>query len=456
MKIKYRITLLFTIIVLAILAVLCSAIYYSSELTREKNFKNRLRNRALTVAKYLIEVTDKDQELMKKIEENTVFSLQRKCVIVYNYLNQPIYNQFDDPDDSIVVTKDMVDRARIDGEYFSKAGQRDVLSTQYIDRFNRYIIVVAAYDEEGIDTIARLKGILWFSFFGGILITLITGYYFSHRLVRPIITIIDEVKDISSHSLTKRIQAGEQQDELNQLAATFNQLLDRMQQSFEIQRRFISNASHEFSTPLTAISSQIEIALQNERSVPEYKDVLESVYSDVFQMGQLTKGLLEIAKTGSGGAIELNEVRIDEVLLRIAGDVKRIHPSYTVHLNFDEFPDSEEAFLVYGNTDLLYSAIRNIVANACKFSHTGEANVHLLINEKVTIKVQDEGIGIPPEEMAGIFQPFYRADNAKDKKGFGLGLALANRIIRLHKGKIMVESAPGKGTTFFIVLEKAF
>ncbi len=115
---------------------------------------------------------------------------------------------------------------------------------------------------------------------------------------------------------------------MSQLANTFNELLARLQESFAIQRRFISNASHELSTPLTSVSSQVEVVLQKERSAEEYKQVLFSVREDVQQMRQLTKSLLEIAKTGSQGGIELNEVRIDEVLLKVVGDVKKLSASY--------------------------------------------------------------------------------------------------------------------------------
>src|SRR4029077_10234326 len=128
---------------------------------------------------------------------------------------------------------------------------------------------------------------------------------------RPLSQIIHEVKEISTYNLSHRIQAGTGQDELSQLANTFNELLGRLQEFFAIQRRFISNASHELSTPLTSVSSQLEVTLQKERSIDEYKQVLWSISEDVQHMRQLTKSLLEIAKTGSQGGIELNEVRVD-------------------------------------------------------------------------------------------------------------------------------------------------
>ncbi len=142
------------------------------------------------------------------------------------------------------------------------------------------------------------------------------------------------MKDISSQNLSHRLEAGSGHDELHQLANTFNELLNRLQESFMIQRRFISNASHELSTPLTSISSQLEVTLHKDRDIEEYKQVMLSIREDVKQMQQLTKSLLEIAKTGSQGTIELVEVRIDEVMFKVMGDVQKISPDYKVELHF--------------------------------------------------------------------------------------------------------------------------
>nr|WP_246457055.1 HAMP domain-containing sensor histidine kinase [Flavihumibacter stibioxidans] len=282
---------------------------------------------------------------------------------------------------------------------------------------------------------------------------MLVGYLFSKQLVKPISSIIEEVNNISSHNLSHRIDAGSGQDELFQLANTFNDLLNRIQESFTIQRRFISNASHELSTPLTSISSQLEVTLHKNRSEEEYRKVLLSIQEDVQQMRQLTKSLLEIAKTGHQGSIELHEVRLDEVLLKITGAVQKLSPDYQVQLNFDELPEDESRCLVFGNADLLYSAISNIVENGCKYSpdHTSKVALRFTENELI-VDVLNQGDVIAQEEVEHIFQPFYRSPVNSHQKGFGLGLALAKRIIGLHKGHIEVKSGPVQGTLFRITL----
>ncbi len=121
----------------------------------------------------------------------------------------------------------------------------------------------------------------------------------------------------------------------------------------------------------------------------EYKGVIQSVHEDVRQMQQLTKSLLEIAKTGTQGSIELSEVRIDEVLLKVTADVQKNSDEYKVILQFGDFPDDERAFLVFGNSELLYSSLRNIADNGCKFSFDHHVMVNLLFeNDNVISTIQ--------------------------------------------------------------------
>ena len=135
------------------------------------------------------------------------------------------------------------------------------------------------------------------SFIGGTVIAFISGYIFSKILLRPVKKIADEVNIISAQSLAHRIKSGKADDEWSYLAKTLNDLLDRLQESFEIQRRFISSASHELSTPLTSISSQLEVSLQRNRAVEDYRLVMQSVYQDVRELSQTNTNFVGICNS---------------------------------------------------------------------------------------------------------------------------------------------------------------
>lgn len=459
MKIKFKITALFTLLVTAILLLLSFSIYYFTSLERLESFKKRLKGRANNNAQLFTYFGDSSTTMLRRLDSGSTNTLEDKSVVIYNYLNQPVYEFNARGVTTPAVNVPMMEKARLNGESYFRVINRDAIAFHHTDSMNRIVVVVAAYDSDGWNRLSQLQKLLMTSLLIGIATAALVGYLFSRQLLMPITQIIREVTDISSQSLSHRIEAGSGHDELHQLANTFNELLNRLQDSFMTQRRFISNASHELSTPLTSISSQLEVTLQKERSAEEYQQVMQSIHEDVQQMRQLTKSLLEIARTGSQGTIELNEVRIDEVLFKVMSDVRKISHAYEVELHFGDFPEDEKKFLVFGNNDLLYSSIKNFVENGCKYSPDHLSWVDLSFNEdQVIIQVKNHGNVIAEEEMDHIFQPFYRTNVATHVKGFGLGLALAKRIIGLHRGSINVQSDLNKGTIFTIQLPsvKAF
>ena len=360
MKIKNRITILFTAVVTLILLLLCFSIYYISGINRQEQFRERLKNRALTTVGLLIKVSGINKDLLRRIDEATQISLSQKSVIVYDYNGNAVYVYADENTIPIEATSDILKRVEKGNEYAFHEGKKYIVVIQYNDGAKKYIVLASAYDKDGYIVLQKLKIALLFSFFSGIIISFLSGIFFSNRLVYPIKKINADVKEISSQNLSRRIEVkGKTKDELNELSSTFNDLLNRLQESFNMQSRFIANASHELSTPLMSISSQLEITLQKERNIDEYKNVISSVFEDVQNLTQLTRSLLEIAKaSGTSKGSELTMIRVDEIMMKLPSDLRLINPQYHVKLNFENFPDDENLLMVFGNSDLLYSATK--------------------------------------------------------------------------------------------------
>jgi two-component system, OmpR family, sensor histidine kinase ArlS len=379
---------------------------------------------------------------------STVLMTQRS-LLIYGGQPEPVYTFFGSGAKSFKPSPEQLVLVRSKKTEFFKIGDMDAVGIFHEYAGKEIWVFYMGIDEDGKRRIDDLINILLSSLLAGVVITIVVGYLFSTQLVKPLNRIIREVNEVSFHNLSDRIYGGQGQDELSRLANTFNDLLERLQESFSIQKRFISNASHELSTPLTSISSQLQVTLNKERSSTEYQTVLYSIQEDVEQMRQLTKSLLEIAKTGFEGGLELSEVRIDEIMLKIVADVKKINAAYNVELEFGEFPDEDKSCLTYGNSDLLYSAVKNITENACKYSFDKQAYLYLrFANNEIIAEVKNHGDTISPEEMERIFHPFYRGRNAGEIRGFGLGLALSQRIVALHKGRVVVKSDKENGTVF--------
>jgi signal transduction histidine kinase len=398
-----------------------------------------------------------DPKLLQRIDAATTLALKNKSVQAFDYRNEKVYAYSEIKGDTIHVPIEMLNEARIKGSAYFTSNGKEAVAYHYADDNVRLVVVAAAWDQEGLKVQRQLFLILLFAFIGGTITAFGIGYFFSYRLLHPIRKITDEVNEITAQNFTRRIANNTAKDEWHYLADTLNKLLDRLQDSFELQQRFIANASHELSTPLTSISSQLEVSLQRNRGIEEYQLILESILQDVRHMNKLTQTLLEFAKAaGTSGGLEIHTLRIDEILMRLPADLAKINRSYSVHLSFDELPANEEDLHIYGNEELLFTAIKNIVNNACKYSSDHEALINLHVKSKnIVIQIKDNGIGIPEADLQKIFQPFYRVDESRHTEGFGLGLALANRIIKLHKGSVSADSSLNNGSTFTITIPVA-
>lgn len=453
MSIRFKIAMLFTFLVTALIAVAFITVDTWLVSKTKFQFQQRLKNRTIAIAR-LWSISDTlMQNVLNNIDSGSVASLKNKSVGVYDSSGKAYYQYADDPADIKKPDDLYFNKIKTKSELFFSMKEKDGYMLKYPGPRHTIIVTTIAFDEYRETVVKTLHRILWVIAVAGFFLSFVFGWLFSAYIIKPVSRIVKEVNQISSSNLSNRLSTGSTKDELSELAKTFNQLLARLEESFILQRRFISNASHELSTPLTSMSSQLQVALQKKRDGEEYEKIIQSVLVEVSEMQELTKSLLEIARTGSEGAIELNDVRVDEVLMKAVAAVKKAYHGYEVNVQFNEFPDEENKCIVPGNLDLLYTAFKNIIENGCKYSEDKKINIGLGFQHgKILLDFINKGDVMVEEEIDKIFQPFFRGSAAENKPGFGLGLPLTERIIKLHNGVLDVSSDPVKGTCFHIEL----
>jgi two-component system sensor histidine kinase ArlS len=453
MKLVYKINLLFAAIVSAIVLVIAFFIYTISRQTLQNDYRQRLKTRAARTAQLYTFFRSDTTNLLKSLDANAPPALFNKNINIYDEQLNILYEYHDEGTNKIIPLPEKISKAAEDGQVFYTIKGKEVCLFYHKDTLMNLIVLVAADNLAGKEYIRSLKKIFLLFIPGAVIIALAAGYLFSRSIIRPVKETISDVELITSQNLSHRLFEGDRKDELSQLNATFNDLLNRLEESFAIQRRFISNASHELSTPLTSVSSQIEVSLLQDRSPEEYRHVLKSVLDDVKELHQLTHNLLEIAKAGTDGGITLNKVRIDEVLIKVHSDFLRQHKDYRTELFFEELPENENECLVFGNYHLLHSAFKNLLENGCKYSPDASVKVNLSFRkQEVIITFKNNSDMLTNEEISKLFEPFYRGSNARGKQGTGLGLTLTKRIIGLHKGTLTVHSTSEQGTVLVIRL----
>ncbi len=452
MTIRTKIAVQFSIIVATILAIFSIAIYLISENYRQKEFYNSLRDRALTTSRLLIKEPQIDKQLLKVIDKNTLSSLYPAQVLVFNDSNQVAYYNYEA--DTIYYSPELLDRIRSQRYIETTFGDKQVVGTMYSDTSSKsYAVLAQAEDVYGKQKLENIKETMYVGYFSAILLTILLGFIFAGQSLKPISNINDEISQITATSLKRKLETGNNKDEIATLALNFNRMLSRLDKSFELQKSFVSNASHELRTPLAAVKSEIQVALQNERTPDEYKGILSTLLHDNDRLIKLTNSLLVLAKSEDDANFKLNPIRVDEVLFSVQDEILHLNPNFTVLIDFDEIPDDMNWVTVHGKVELLKTLFMNLVDNACKYSQNQQADIRIKANKgNCLISVSDTGIGIPNEELEHVFEPFYRTKNASTFKGSGIGLSICRRIVDLHQGKISVKSEISKGSLFVVVL----
>ena len=243
-------------------------------------------------------------------------------------------------------------------------------------------------------------------------------------------------------------------DEISQLAKSFNTLLERIEQAFETEKSFISNASHELRTPVTSIMGQIEVVLNKSRNEEEYISILKSVYEDTSQMANIINGFLELAEVNLvNDQIHMEPVRIDELIFSVMDDFEKKKPYYNISVEYFSDPENIAQLECIANSKLLRLMFSNLIDNACKYSGDKRAKVTIdFSKDSLTVSIVDFGIGIPREDLQNIFKPLYRGSNTSGKSGHGIGLSIVNRIAVLHSATIEIKSEVNLGTTIRVTL----
>jgi len=279
------------------------------------------------------------------------------------------------------------------------------------------------------------------------------GWFLADRALRPVEAIIQAAQRIAAGDLTQRIAVPSTLDEIGRLAATFNDMIARLEASFRQVRQFSADASHELRTPLTVIKGEAELALRRPRPAEDYKLVLESTLEEIDRMTQIVDELLFLSRTDLGEvAIESIPVRLDTLVEDIRRQTAVLGQEHGVQVTVG----SVDTAPVLGDELRLRELLLNLVDNAVKYSRPGGKVEIALVREGTAarLSVTDQGIGIAPEERGRIFNRFYRTDAARAhaKKGTGLGLSICKWIAEAHQGRIEVQSTVGQGSRFTVVL----
>lgn len=300
-----------------------------------------------------------------------------------------------------------------------------------------------------VDTLQQLRfdlfrtvAIAFFTFSVGV-------WLLSRQVLLPVKRVTRAASQVSGQDLSQRVPVPKTRDELSELSITLNKMLDRLQESFETQRRFTADASHELRTPVTAISGHVSYLLRRTKLTPEQIDSLTVIKRESERMTKLVNDLLELARADAGFSMDKQTVNLVEVVESVHMEIAPVAGNADITIS-----SSVSHLEVFGDEGRLKQVVLNLVQNAL---NAGSSRISISLSkehQEVVLEILDDGPGIPAEAIPHLFDRFYRVDGARSTRGngSGLGLAIVHWIVEHHDGQVEVNSKVGEGTAFTVRL----
>ncbi|MBF7091539.1 HAMP domain-containing histidine kinase [Flavobacterium sp. ALJ2] len=444
MKIRNRFTLISSI-TFSIVFIIASIITYLSFYSySEKIMYNELQKTCLLTGIFYLEKDElpENQHLIigQQFRENSLEMVTR----VYNKQNEIVYGE-KEHDKNITIER--LDYIRKNRKLSFKSNHHFYFGSYYRDNQGDFVVFVKKNDIEFKTITNRLLIIMVLVLLIGLILIYMVSRKLSNLAYSPIKNIVDQVNEIEASSLDRHIISPNTKDEIQELIETYNNLFKRLSDTFVIQKNFINYVSHEFKTPLTAISGNLEVFAQKERTSAEYKEMSEKVLENVYQIEDTLNTLMMLS--GLRDNTELNEVfRVDELVWDINDQLPDVYKLKDSQIQIAIEITNDKLLSIKGNSNEIKIALYNIIENAVKYSNGNPIKISLLQQEnQLKIIIEDHGTGISENDLKFIKQTFYRGKNVDDIKGSGVGLSLANIIFKQNNIHFTITSKKEEGTT---------
>lgn len=448
MKIKNRLSLYFALLGSGVLLVVLVAIYLSFYSYIRSDFFSHLNDRANVAAQLYLKADEITPDSLGKVRNRYLKNLPGEVVRLYDSRNTAAF--INDPKQHW--RRSTIESVRLHKylQYSDKENQ--VVGIYYKDNQGNFVILVSAQDIEGGQ---RLRDMLQTM----IVVFIVVGalLYFISRLLAtkalsPINNVVKQMQLIKATNLHMRVDEGNGRDEISELARNFNRLLAHLENAFELQKNYVTNASHELRTPITTIIGEVELALNKERGADENKQTLQLVLEESERLRDTVTGLMELAQVDMDyTAAEMAPVRMDELLWEVHDFWTNKYGSGLFKVNILNLPENEALLDLPANRQLMFIALNNLIGNAFKFSAYKAVTCNFYADESlIRLEIIDSGIGIPSGDIDKVMKSFYRSYNARSFAGTGIGLYVTQKIIQLFNGELSIQSTEGAGTTMTV------
>ena len=448
MTLRNRFTLISSLS-FGIVSIITSAVIFFAYYDSTKIFYfEKLRNTALISAIYYLEKDELPKNRHAQIKQEYNHLIQNNRVAVYNQNNQVTFGH--NLNDKNIKPIHLQAARNNKGTQFM-SGNEFYYGIFYRDNQGDFVVFVKSPNDSFQSQIWRLAIIMISVLIIGLLAIYFLSRYLSKVVYKPISNVVERINKVDYNNISTAITSTNTNDEIEDLIKSYNKLLGRISENVLLQQNFINYVSHEFKTPLAAISGNLEVFAQRDRTPEEYKKVAKESLENVFEIENILNNLLLMSGMTKLEASH-KQVRVDELIWKIYEKLEPKAKEKQSTLKI-ELQVTKPALLEFpGNETLLYLALYNIVENAIKYSQDHPIVINLSEKDsKLNIEVKDQGKGIHCDDLSKITETFYRGQNVENVKGSGIGLSLSQSIFDHHHILMKITSSVNVGTSVLLV-----
>lgn len=450
MKIRNKILIYFSSIVILLIGITFLVIYIFYSENREEEFQQRQKQKISTTLYFLSEIKKTDKELIEAVDQLTINDLFDEKLLLFNAKKELIYASVDDT--PVPISKEMLSELNSNNRWIeAKDGLYDVVGT-YLEKDGvTFYGISKAYDTFGYAKLFFLRNTLLIAFLIITTSVVIVSFYLAKRISKPLahLAAILSSYRLGEDHLSENIATTTK--EISYLNEKFNELVKRTHEAFAFQKDSIHHISHQLKTPIAVLISELE-RIKGSKDYENLNSELESQIIRTKSLADIINVLLEISKAGSGQAINKEEVRIDEIIFDIIEELNTLYPDFNFEINYAPEEPNVNMLVLNVNEMLIRQAFLNLLNNCISYSSGSKAEVKIDCskNNELRIFIINTGKTVSEAEKKYLFTHFFRGENSWGKTGFGLGLVLTQKIINLNSGNI-TYSNPSPNLNVFTI-----
>lgn len=451
MKIRQQLVSYFSVTAIVLVGLTLFFIYQLFADYRKEEYQDRLRDKIVITLKFLAEVEQLDHDMLQQIDKFSINNLYTENLLLFDGNKHLIYSGIDD---TRILFDDEVLHQLSPKRKLIETGEKgyDVVGAYVEYNGKPFYGITKAYDTFGFAKLEYLKLVLLIAFAIISVAILFVSNLLAGRISGPLNKMTSEIGTIDFALDNAHINVPDRRDEIHYLATRFNELMTSLHNAFSFQKHAIHHISHELKTPIAILVSNFD-RIEKEKDPAQLQTLISNQKEDTKNLGDIINALLEISKIEAGSTKFVDKVRVDELIFDIIEELRTIHEEFNFSVEINGDIESEESLTITGNKRLLKSAFTNLAVNSMNYGTDHQARIVISPQQNsIQISFENKGQIISDVEVPFLFKHFFRGNNSKGKRGFGLGLVFVQRIIEMHKGTVEYTSKDGEVNVFTVRL----